>query len=138
MKLSQVFELAFACGHPYYMCTFSYSISSFQSTLHLIYFDTALIEQPPLSVMTLCDLPSLWRVSMIIFWTIANSAVFPIITSTPDCSLDDGVGRHVSFHPPPIPLVYTVNLIGVDPSMCIPLLYDFVKLIWPYYRNIMC
>ncbi len=41
--------------------------------------------------------------------------------STPECSLDDGAGRHVSPHPPPIPLVYTANLIGVDPSMCIPL-----------------
>ncbi len=59
--------------------SFSYSISSCQSTLHLICFDTALREQPPLSVMTLCDLPSLWRVSMIDFWTIAKSAVFPII-----------------------------------------------------------
>ncbi len=29
---------------------------------------------------------------------------------------------HVLLHPPPIPLVYTANLIGVDPSMCIPLL----------------
>ncbi len=68
-----------ACGHPCCLCTFSYSISSFQSTLHVICFDTALFEQPPLSVMTLCDLPSLWRVSMIVFWTIAKSAVFPII-----------------------------------------------------------
>ncbi len=48
-------------------------ISSFQSTLHLICFDTALLEQPPLSVMTLCYLSSLWRVSMIVFWTIAKS-----------------------------------------------------------------
>ncbi len=53
--------------------------SSFQSTLHLICFDTALCKQPPLSVMTLCDLHSLWRVSMFVFWTIANSAVFSII-----------------------------------------------------------
>ncbi len=66
-----------ACGDPCCLCSFSYQISSFQSTLHLIYFDTALLEQPPLSVMTLWDLPSLWRVSMIIFWT--KSAVFPII-----------------------------------------------------------
>ncbi len=51
----------------------------FQSTLHLICFNTALIEQSPLSVMTLCYLLSLWRVSMIVFWTIAKSAVFPII-----------------------------------------------------------
>ncbi len=28
-----------------------------------------------------------------------------------------GAGRHVSLHPPPIPLVYTANLIGVDQSM---------------------
>ncbi len=50
-----------ACGQPCCLCTFSYPISSFQSTLHLICFDTALIEQPPLSVMPLCDLLSLWR-----------------------------------------------------------------------------
>ncbi len=68
-----------ACGHPCCLCTFSYPISSFKSTLHLICFDTALLEQPPLSVMTLCNLPSLWRVSMIVFLTIAKSAVFRII-----------------------------------------------------------
>ncbi len=86
VKLSQVFESALldsilklmfitvACAH-----TFPYPISSFQSTLHLICFDTALLDQPPLSVMTFWDLPSLWRVSMIVFWTIVKSAVFPII-----------------------------------------------------------
>ncbi len=68
-----------ACGHPCCLCKFSYTISFFQSTLHLICFDTALLEQLPLSVMTLCVLPSLWRESMIVFWTIAKSAVFPII-----------------------------------------------------------
>ncbi len=47
-----------ACGHPCCLCTFSFPISSFQSTMHLICFDTALLEQPPLTVMTLCDLPS--------------------------------------------------------------------------------
>ncbi len=68
-----------ACGHPCCLCIFSYPISSFQSTLHVICFDTALLEQPPLSVITLCDLPSLWKVSMFVIWTIAKSAVFPII-----------------------------------------------------------
>ncbi len=34
-----------ACGHPCCLCTFSYPISSFQSTLHLTCFDTALLEQ---------------------------------------------------------------------------------------------
>ncbi len=78
--ISFAWQYSQAYGHPCCLCTFSYTISSFQSTLHLICFDTALPEQPPpppLSVMTLCD--SLWRVSMIIFWTIAKSAVFPII-----------------------------------------------------------
>ncbi len=75
------FAWQYSCAHPCCLCTFSYPISSFQSTLHFIYFDTALCEQPPLSVMTLCecDLPSLWRVSMIVFWTIAKSAVFSFI-----------------------------------------------------------
>ncbi len=68
-----------ACSHPCYLCTFSYPNSSFQSTLHLICFDTALCKQPHLSVMTLCDLPSLWRASMFVFWIIAKSAVFSII-----------------------------------------------------------
>ncbi len=77
---------------PCCLWTFSYPISSFQSTLHLICFDTALLEQPPLSVMTLCDLLSLWRVSVIVFWTIAKSAVFPIIAVSknkryPECIL---------------------------------------------------
>ncbi len=68
-----------ACGHPCCLCTFSYPNSSFQSTLHLICFDTALCKQPHLSVMTFCDLPSSWRVSMFVFWIIGKSAVFPII-----------------------------------------------------------
>ncbi len=68
-----------ACGHPCCLCTFSYPNSSFQSNLHLICFDTALCKQPHLSVMTFCDLPSLWRVSMFVFWIIGRSAVFPII-----------------------------------------------------------
>ncbi len=59
-----VWQYSQACGYPCCLCTFFYPISSFQSTLHLICFDIALLEQPPLSVMTLCDLPSLWRVSL--------------------------------------------------------------------------
>ncbi len=65
-----------ARSHPCCLCTFYHS--SLQSTLHLIWFETALLEQPPLSVMALCDLTSLWRVSMIV-WAISKSAVFPII-----------------------------------------------------------
>ncbi len=51
--ISFAWQYSQACGHPWCLCSFSYQISSFQSTLHLIYFDTALLEQPPLSVMTL-------------------------------------------------------------------------------------
>ncbi len=77
--ISFVWQYSQACGHPCCLCTFYYPISSFQSTLDVKYFDTALLEQPPLSVMTFCDLSSLWRVSIVVFWTIAKSAVSPII-----------------------------------------------------------
>ncbi len=85
--ISFAWQYSQACHHPCCLCTFSYPISSFQSTLHLICFDTAL-----LSVMPLCDLLSLWSVLMIIFWTIAKSAVFPIIVFSknkryPECIL---------------------------------------------------
>ncbi len=36
-----------ACSHPCCLCTISYPTCSFQSTLYLICFDTALREQPP-------------------------------------------------------------------------------------------
>ncbi len=77
--ISFAWQYSQACSHPCCLCTFSYPNYSFQSTLHSICFDTALYKQPHLSVMTLCDLPSLWRVSMFIFWIIAKSAVFSII-----------------------------------------------------------
>ncbi len=77
--ISFAWQYSQACSHPCCLCTFSYPNSSFQSTLHLICFDTALCKQPHLSEMTLCDLPSLWRASMFVFWIIAKSAVFSII-----------------------------------------------------------
>ncbi len=41
--------------------------------------DTALCEQPTSLAINVCGLPSLWRVSMIVFWTTVRSAVFPVI-----------------------------------------------------------
>ncbi len=41
--------------------------------------DTALCEQPASFAMNVCGLLSLWRVSMIVFWTTVRSAVFPMI-----------------------------------------------------------
>ncbi len=85
VKLSQVFESALLDSilklavFPVACATFSYLMYSFQSTLHLICVDAALCEEPNLSVMTLCDLPSLWKLSMIVFGTTAKSTVFHII-----------------------------------------------------------
>ncbi len=81
VKLSQVFESALLdCILKLVVipvaCAPFLPKSSFQSTLHLICFDTALCKQPHLSVMNLCDLPSLWRVSMFVFWIIAKSALW--------------------------------------------------------------
>ncbi len=70
--ISFAWQYSRTCGHPCCLCTVSYPISSFQSTLHLICFDTALLEQPPLSVMTFCDSLSLWRVSMIASGTLPS------------------------------------------------------------------
>ncbi len=38
--------------------------------------DTALCEQPASLVINVCGLPSLWRLSMIVFWTTVRLAVF--------------------------------------------------------------
>ncbi len=35
-----------ACGHPCCLCTFSYPISSFQSTLHLLWYSTPWTSNP--------------------------------------------------------------------------------------------
>ncbi len=40
--ISFAWQYSQACSHPCCLCTFSYPNSSFQSTLHLICFDTAL------------------------------------------------------------------------------------------------
>ncbi len=87
LKLSQVFELALldsifklavipiSCAHfpTHFFLPVNFACNMLWYSTHW----TA--PPPPLSVMTLCDLPSLWRVSIIVFWTIAKSAVFPII-----------------------------------------------------------
>ncbi len=80
MKLYQVFESALldsilklavipvACAHfPTQFLPYS----------HLICFDTALCEEPHLSVMTLCDLPSVWMV--IFFYSNVNIVIFEIL-----------------------------------------------------------
>ncbi len=76
--ISFAWQYSQACGHLLLVHLF---LPNFFRPVNFAFnfacFDTVLLEQPPLSVMTLCDLHSLWRVSMIVFWTIAKSAVFP-------------------------------------------------------------
>ncbi len=45
----------------------------------LMCLDTELCEQPASFAMTYCVLPSLCKVSMVVFWTTVKSAVFPMI-----------------------------------------------------------
>ncbi len=83
VKLSQVFESALldsilklavipvACAH------FPIQFLPVNFVFNMLCYSTPWTAT--LSVMTLCDLPSLWRVSITIFWTIAKLAVFPII-----------------------------------------------------------
>ncbi len=94
--ISFAWQYSQACGHPYCWCTFSYPISSFQFTLHLIYLETALIEQPPLSVMAL-----LW---LILFVEGVNDCLLDHcqVSSVPhDCGLKEQ----------DIPRIYTVWLV---------------------------
>ncbi len=74
---------------PYSQAPCCYFFLPVNFAFDMLWYSTP--EQPPLSVMTLCDLPSLWRVSVIVFWTIAKSAVFPILrfqrTRYPECIL---------------------------------------------------
>ncbi len=68
-----------ACSHPCCLCTFSYPISSFQSTLYfnMLWYSTLWTATPfsndPLWLTLFVE------VSMFVFWIIAKSAVFPII-----------------------------------------------------------
>merc|ERR1712212_1252857 len=45
----------------------------------LMCLDTELCEQPASLEITFCVLPSLYKVSMVVFWTTVKSEVFPMI-----------------------------------------------------------
>ncbi len=85
-----------ACGHPCCLCTFFYPISFFQSTLHLKCFDTALLEQPPLSVMTL-----LW---LTLFAEGVNDRIL-------DHCQDSSVPNYCGFKEQEIPTIYTIWMV---------------------------
>ncbi len=85
-----------ACGHPCCLCAFFYPISFFQSTLHLKCFDTALLEQPPLSVMTL-----LW---LTLFAEGVNDRIL-------DHCQDSSVPKYCGFKEQEIPTIYTIWMV---------------------------
>ncbi len=68
-----------ACGHPCCLCTFSYPISSFQSTLYLICFDTALCGEAHLSVMTLVTYPLCGRCQWLSSGSLPRQQCFPLL-----------------------------------------------------------
>ncbi len=63
----------------------------FHSIFLLTCLDTALCE-PASLVMNVCVFSSLWRVSMIVFWTTVRSAVFPMIVSPSEPNWDHSEG----------------------------------------------
>ncbi len=84
VKFTQILE-SVLLDNPHKAAVLSVGCASFSSTLFLplnfllTCLDTALCEQPASLAMNVCGLPSLWRVSMIVFWTTVRSAVFPMI-----------------------------------------------------------
>ncbi len=83
-KFTQILE-SILLDNPHKAAVLSVGCASFSYTLFLplkfllTCLDTALCEQPASLAMNVCGLPSLWRVSMIVFWTTVRSAVFPMI-----------------------------------------------------------
>ncbi len=74
VKFTQILELILL-DNPHKVAVLSLVVHLFLSTLFLplnfllTCLDTALCEQPASLAMNVCGLPSLWRVSMIVFWT---------------------------------------------------------------------
>ncbi len=70
-----------ACGHPCCLCTFSYPISSFQSTLHLICFDTAVLHCQVSNLPHYCsfkeqEIPTINTEWMVIYWNYFEILIF--------------------------------------------------------------
>ncbi len=84
VKFTQILE-SILLDNPHKAAVLLVGCESFSSTFFLLLnflltcLDTALCEQPASLAINFCVLPSLWRVSMIVFWTTFRSAVFPMI-----------------------------------------------------------
>ncbi len=79
VKFTQILE-SILLDNPHKAAVLSVSCASFLPLNFLLTcLDAALCEQPASLAMNVCGLSSLWRVSMIVFWTTVRSAVFPMI-----------------------------------------------------------
>ncbi len=91
--LNQLCLTLFSSLRSYLLLVHIFVPNLFQWTLHLICFDTAICEDPHLSVMTLCDFPSLWN----------------------DCLLDhcrvSTLPHYCGFKEQEIPRIYTVGMV---------------------------
>ncbi len=67
------------CSYPYCLYTFFLPHLFLPFASLLMCLDTELCEQPVSFAMAFCVLPSLCKVSMVVFWTTVKSAVFPMI-----------------------------------------------------------
>ncbi len=86
VKFTQILE-SILLENPHKAAVLSVGCASFSSTLFpstqlsVTCLDTALCEQPASLAMNVCGLPSLWRVSMIVFWQLSDQQSSPWLCS---------------------------------------------------------
>ncbi len=78
VKFTQILE-SILLDNPHKASVLLVGCASFSFYSTLTCLDRALCEQPASLAMNVCGLPSLWRVSMIVFWSTVRSAVFLMI-----------------------------------------------------------
>ncbi len=87
VKFTQILE-SISLDNPHKAAVLSVVVHLFLPLIFLLTcLDTALCEAASL-VMNVCVFSSLWRVSMIVFWTTVRSAVFPMIVSPSEPNWD--------------------------------------------------
>ncbi len=87
VKFTQILELILL-DNPHTAAVLSVGCASFSSTqlsVNMLGYSTLWTAS---LVMNVCVLLSLWRVSMIVFWTTVRSAVFPMIVSPSEPNWD--------------------------------------------------
>ncbi len=97
VKFTQILE-SILFDNPHKTAFLSVGCASFPSTqlsVNMLGYSTLWTAS---LVMNVCVLPSLWRVSMIVFWTTVRSAVFPMIVSPREPNRDHFEGSGNCHH----------------------------------------